>query len=303
MGNESIASANISIQPERVTYQDEACLLPELALIGWARIAHAEGLAAHRHHAYEICYIAQGQVTWIVESDVYDVRRGELFVTKPGAVHSGLNNTMHPCEIRWLHVSLPEDGLAFPGLTLSEIAQLRADFEAMQHPRFLGTTGIEHMLGHILSEHRTPSMYAVPLVRSYLHQLLIQVAQAYQTHCRSRSSQFVTTSQPICRVLEWMEAHMAEAYHVEDLARIATMSISQFHRQFLAETGFSPAEYRTRQRLQMAKQWLTESDRPISDIAYDLGFSTGQYFATVFKKFEGVTPHEFRQRDDPQEVT
>ncbi len=258
MGNETVAPTDIWIQPDRVTYQDGACLLPELALIGWARIAQAEGLTAHRHHAYEICYIAQGQVTWIVGSDVYDVHRGEVFVTKPGEVHSGLNNTMHPCEIRWLHICLPENSRVFPGLSPQETAQLRADLEAIEHPCFTGTTAIRRMLSRILAEHQSPSKYAVPLVRSYLHQLLIQVAQTYQSQNRSRTTQLVSSSQPVCQVLEWMETHLSEAYQVEDLARIANMSVSQFHRQFLAETGFSPAEYRTRQRIRRAKQWLTQ---------------------------------------------
>ena len=296
MSNEAVASANITELPDRITYQDEVCLVPELSLIGWTRFVHAGELASHQHRSYEICYISQGQVTWTVESKEYDVHRGELFVTKPGVVHSGLNNTMHPCEIRWLHINLPANGLALPGLSLSETAQLKADFEAIEHPCFPGTTAIKRNLIRILAEHQTPSSYAVPLVRLYLQQLLIQVAQAYAAYRRSRMSRPAPASHPICQALQWMETHLTETYQVEDLARVASMSVSQFHRQFLEETGFRPAEYRTRQRLLKAKQWLVESDRPILEIAYDLGFSTGQYFATVFKKFEGVTPCEYRER-------
>jgi AraC-like DNA-binding protein len=50
-----------------------------------------------------------------------------------------------------------------------------------------------------------------------------------------------------------------------------------------------------RRRIYRAKYLLREPDRPITAIALDLGFSSSQYFATVFKKLVGLTPGEYRQ--------
>jgi AraC-like DNA-binding protein len=56
----------------------------------------------------------------------------------------------------------------------------------------------------------------------------------------------------------------------------------------------SPAEYRTRKRVHVAKKLLRESNMPITTISHDLGFASSQYFATVFKNYTGMKPKEYR---------
>lgn len=289
---------SIIYQPERTTYEGPSCIIDELELVGWTRFSQAGGLEIQQHPSYEICYIVQGQVTWMLGSTAYDINRGDLFITKPRQLHSGFNEMMHPCELRWLQVYIPENNAALPGLSLSETNQLRHDLQSIRYPCFPGTTAIKRNLTRMLAEHQTPSPYAPLLVRSYLHQILILVIQAHTAYQRTQTNQSAALSPPIHRAAQWMKAHLSEAYQVEDLAQMVTLSVSQFHKQFLAETGLTPASYRTRQRLLQAKQWLSEGDRPILEIALDLGFSTAQYFATVFKKYEGITPSEYRARQN-----
>ena len=74
------------------------------------------------------------------------------------------------------------------------------------------------------------------------------------------------------------------------------MSPSRLHARFLAEVGQSPAEWVRAQRIQRAKRLLLTSDRPVTDLAFDLGFPSSQYFATVFRGLVGMTPRDYRQR-------
>jgi AraC-like DNA-binding protein len=72
------------------------------------------------------------------------------------------------------------------------------------------------------------------------------------------------------------------------------LSTSHFHAAFLQQTGFTPSDFRQRHRIQRAKQLLQNTSLSISTIAFDLGFSTSQYFATVFRKITGISPREYR---------
>ncbi len=65
-----------------------------------------------------------------------------------------------------------------------------------------------------------------------------------------------------------------------------------FHKTF----GINPKEYILRKKIVFAKQMLLE-DRDITTIAFDLGFSSSQSFATVFKKFTCSTPTNFRKNN------
>jgi len=59
--------------------------------------------------------------------------------------------------------------------------------------------------------------------------------------------------------------------------------------------GVPPGEYILRQKIKKAEQELTGSERDITEIAYDLEFSSSQYFATVFRRYAGCSPSDFRK--------
>ena len=50
------------------------------------------------------------------------------------------------------------------------------------------------------------------------------------------------------------------------------------------------------QKIEKAKEILTESDTSITDIAFSLGFSSSNYFCAVFKKFMDCTPKDYRKK-------
>ena len=82
----------------------------------------------------------------------------------------------------------------------------------------------------------------------------------------------------------------------EEIASQLGLGYSWFRRMFKEYTGVSPAQYQLQQKLLRAKELLTGSNLNISEIAYSLKFENAGQFSTFFKKKEGVTPSEFRER-------
>ena len=82
----------------------------------------------------------------------------------------------------------------------------------------------------------------------------------------------------------------------EEIASRLGLGYSWFRRMFKEYTGVSPAQYQLQQKLLKAKELLTSSSMNISEIAYSLKFENAGQFSTFFKKKEGVTPSEFRER-------
>src|SRR5690606_29565636 len=113
--------------------------------------------------------------------------------------------------------------------------------------------------------------------RAVLHQLLVQVLRDHDAAIHAR----LTTgprSPRILRAIEWMDRHIGEDYAVEDAARAVGLGVSRFHEQFLREVGYTPADYRARRRVELARHALRHSDEPITSMALRLGFSSSQYF-------------------------
>ncbi|MCP9235236.1 helix-turn-helix domain-containing protein [Lewinella sp. JB7] len=103
-------------------------------------------------------------------------------------------------------------------------------------------------------------------------------------------------STPTVELREVVELHRYSNLSVDELAALCHMSPSTFKREFKKEYDSSPAKYISGQKLKKARELLSLSDLPISDIAYEVGFNDPLYFTRLFKRREGVSPSAYRSR-------
>jgi AraC family transcriptional regulator len=93
----------------------------------------------------------------------------------------------------------------------------------------------------------------------------------------------------------WIDARSAEPIDLEQAAREAGLSPFHFLRLFANVLGVTPHQYLVRARLRHAARLLAEQDRPITDVAYDVGFGDLSNFVRTFHRAAGVSPRDFRK--------
>lgn len=98
----------------------------------------------------------------------------------------------------------------------------------------------------------------------------------------------------IKKAREYLDAHFTEQISLDELARVADLSKYHFCRAFYEAVGVSPHVYQNHLRLNLAKKLLVQN-RPIADIALELGFYDQSHFGKYFKNFAGVTPRSYSQ--------
>ena len=92
-------------------------------------------------------------------------------------------------------------------------------------------------------------------------------------------------------------------FSMDALASSMSMSRSVFYRRLKGVVGQSPVEYVNEFRLQYATELLDkEPEKAVSQIAYECGFSSPQYFSNVFRKRNHMTPSEWRQRQNDRKL-
>ena len=102
---------------------------------------------------------------------------------------------------------------------------------------------------------------------------------------------------PFRQLLRDIDGRLADPPATADMARAVGLSLSRFKAVFSREVGMPPADYVLRRRVDLAKErLLLDRRRSITNVALDLSFSSSQYFSTVFKRYTGMTPREFRKR-------
>jgi len=103
-----------------------------------------------------------------------------------------------------------------------------------------------------------------------------------------------TTAESLGPVLTWMVEHLDEAFTVDDLAQRSAMSPRTFARRFVAETGTTPHQWVTDQRVLRARRLLEDTDLPVEAVARDAGFGSAALLRHHFTRCTGITPTAFR---------
>jgi AraC-like DNA-binding protein len=98
------------------------------------------------------------------------------------------------------------------------------------------------------------------------------------------------------RARDAMDRSYAEPLDIAALARIAYVSEAHFIRTFRATFGETPNRYLQRRRVERAMFLLRSTDRTVTDICMDVGFSSLGTFSRVFRDIVGEAPSAYRLR-------
>ncbi|WP_374016892.1 helix-turn-helix domain-containing protein [Paenibacillus thiaminolyticus] len=90
--------------------------------------------------------------------------------------------------------------------------------------------------------------------------------------------------------VQYIETHLKEPLHADEVARHVHISYYHFHRLFHAMTGETIGDYIRKRRLTEASLELMGTRRPILDIAVDYQFESHEAFTRAFKKVFGLSP-------------
>jgi PAS domain S-box-containing protein len=96
-------------------------------------------------------------------------------------------------------------------------------------------------------------------------------------------------------VVEYIGQHYSESIEVADLAKVASLSISQLERRFRAAFQQTPTRFLIRYRLTRASQILMQSEETLSYIAQEVGFYDHSHFSREFQKLFGVSAGHYRK--------
>jgi len=99
----------------------------------------------------------------------------------------------------------------------------------------------------------------------------------------------------IARAVGWLRDRYAEQVRVDELAKMARMSPSAFHRGFQSVTAMSPIQFQKQLRLQEARVRLLSDHRDIAGVAYAVGYESPSQFSRDYKRLFGAAPqHDAR---------
>jgi len=109
------------------------------------------------------------------------------------------------------------------------------------------------------------------------------------------SSQLSQSDYNISEIVEWIRVHALEDISASDVADKFTYNKDYLSRFFKKKTGFNLQEYIHLMKIAKAKDLLTRSMRSIKYISERVGFNDEKYFMRLFRRYENMTPTEYRK--------
>ena len=103
-------------------------------------------------------------------------------------------------------------------------------------------------------------------------------------------------SKPVIMTMDYIYDHLHSKINETEIAEYVSLSPSYISRLFKKEVGVSLSTYIAVKRVETAQNMLKYSDYPPADIGNYLAFTSHSHFISVFRKYTGMTPNEFRKK-------
>lgn len=103
----------------------------------------------------------------------------------------------------------------------------------------------------------------------------------------------------INRAESYIQTHFRENINREDVAAIAYITPNYLSKQFRNKKGMNLREYINQLRIEEAKRLLLTTDLSVSEVAGMSGYENISYFSTVFRKYTGMSPIDWRNHEIP----
>ena len=158
---------------------------------------------------------------------------------------------------------------------------------------------IESIFENIAEEYHRP-------IDKHSRQVVLSNLELLLTYCdRFYSRQFITRNEADSDLLNQFEKEVRKCFNLDTLADVGIPQVTYFAEKlnisagYLSDllktlTGKSTQEHIHFYLIEKAKQKLLAGDKPVSEIAFELGFEYPQYFSRLFKEKTGFSPKEFR---------
>jgi AraC-like DNA-binding protein len=262
--------------------------LPEVPLFGVHDQKKArEGLGPHLHPGVmEICYLVKGEHIFHVGGRDYRMRGNEVFWTRGEEEHGSGRHPYGRGLLYWLQIRLPAKGRGFLGLSPRAARPLADGLRRLPRRLFPGTRRLKTLFEELMATCRGE---ARPLRELALSSGLVEWLRLV-VECAEVAGES-EYSDDVARALQLVADNPGESLSVKDLARAALLSESRFKAKFREQLGMPPREYVLRHKIELAEKMLAAGES-VTRTAHALGFSSSQYFATVFKRYTHRRPSE-----------
>lgn len=255
---------------------------------------------AHWHYDLEILYAIRGKATIFLNGHFYPMHEGDLILMSTREVHAiwGEAGTEYICIKFDPDILYTSSRSLFESRYVIPFTMARLELQKRFAAEKLSQTPLPRLIQEIYRENKKRE-YAFELaVRTHICQIFLWILRSWQAQgiVLDTSSYFKDKDRVRLQpVFDYIDDNYAHSIRAEDMSRLCNMSYSYFSRYFKSAVGKSFSAYLNHVRITEAEKLLLSSDRTITEVAMETGFSSPSYFISQFRRLKHVSPRQFRR--------
>ncbi len=252
----------------------------------------------HEFEVFDLLYVTRGCLYMNEAGTKYAIEEGHYLMLAPNFEHFGHAPCQNDTEFYWLHFEFPsgytlqESSITrWSDILLEDSNYTQPAIYQFQIPRFAAIRQREYLESTL---YRLIEMNDLHTPEQALHQQLL--FGEFFLQLQKEAMDIPTTSEKVAeKIIAYIHTHFREPIKMGDLARELLLHPDYIGRCMQQALGKSPIQYLNQYRLSRAKTMLTSTNLTIADIAREVGIGDSTYFSKLYRKYEGITPLEFRR--------
>ena len=252
----------------------------------------------HLHPYYEMMFLLAPNATHLIEGVPYNIHSGDFVLLAPSVMHKSVYYKGEPSKrviIDFMYpMDKPETAEAYKEILSpfhSALPIYRFDFEDQQR--------IINILNNLFIFSKEHKYYGNPADEFYIHnkfqELLYTLYDLKDKNLYTNDQSYNSIQQKMYEISSYIHTHYNEDISLDTLSEQFFISSSYLSREFKQVTGFNLSNYIQLTRIKNAQYQLVSSNKKISQIAEECGFSSFSQFNRIFNKISGTSPREYRQ--------
>lgn len=261
---------------------------------------HAFPFPPHYHKWLEMVFMTEGTMTIAVNNRPYKLHQGDLLVIGSYHIHSFLPPSDTPAGFYMLRLDytfLRELSVHDQYYQFLAPSLLQSNLLRTQSIHGLDTE-LSRLFHHLFQESQSGELDSRLLITAATYRLLALLTRHLldsEAVDKGDAKQLQKSYDMIRRVNRLIYNHYQREITLEEAAETAGYSHYHFTRKFKSMTGFTFKAYLNDFRINMVKEALRTSNKPITDIAYSHGFNSLKTFNRNFQTLTGMTPSDYKK--------
>lgn len=241
----------------------------------------------HAHSFHELYFLLSGERRYFVGHKIFDVLPGNLVIIPQTVLHrtTAPNKQGYERYVVYFQESYIEDLINSVGQD-NFTAFLDSGCISFSEEDALS---LKQKLEQLANETKKQDDFTPAMEKNLLEQIILFTLR----HGERKALEEKEGADKIQIAARYISEHYDEEITLSDAAAMAFMEETYFSKKFKQLTGFGFKEYLIMTRVKAAENLLLTTDMSVGEIADACGFSSSNYFGSVFKQFFGVSPANY----------